>query len=117
MLPEENAAPGQQNFPDKNGDNGRETQTSAEIISGANEEDQIDAVKEQASDNPSTNDEGAAPTAYQYERKNSLSQSDINEGIKTFEDTSAPHAALETPEGKNNGAKPAAFDGQRSNHP
>jgi hypothetical protein len=37
--------------------------------------------------------------------------------VKTFEQETEPHMALETKDGKNNGAKPAAFEGQRSNHP
>jgi hypothetical protein len=116
MQPEENMAPGQQNFPAKDGDNGRETEPGQEIISGARQEDQLDALKDEANEDPSTNDEGAAPGAYQYDRKNDLSQKDIKNDVKTFEDTTAPHAALETPEGKNNGAKPTAFKGQQSSH-
>jgi hypothetical protein len=37
--------------------------------------------------------------------------------VKTFEQETEPHMALETKDGKNNEAKPAAFEGQRSNHP
>ncbi|GAA4084560.1 hypothetical protein [Mucilaginibacter panaciglaebae] len=49
--------------------------------------------------------------------KDKLTQADLKNGIKTFEAQSKPHAALETPEGKNNGAKPSAYKNQRSNHP
>lgn len=49
--------------------------------------------------------------------KDSLSQEDINNGVNTFKESNQPHAALETPEGKNNGAKPAAYDHQQTFHP
>ncbi|QHS56869.1 hypothetical protein GWR56_15435 [Mucilaginibacter sp. 14171R-50] len=117
MVPEENAAPGQQNFPDENGDTQRETQSGQEIIKGARQEDQLDAMKEEAKNNPSENSQGASPDDAEGEDKNRLSQNDINNNINTFEQTQAARSALETPEGKNNGAKPAAFDGQQSSHP
>jgi hypothetical protein len=116
MLPEENMAPGQQNFPNKDGDNQLKTPDGQDIITGSRREDQLDALKKQAKDDPSTNDEGASPGGNQDEHKNDLSQNDIKNGINTFEQSSEPHAALETPEGKNNGAKPTAFDGQQSSH-
>jgi septum formation inhibitor-activating ATPase MinD len=47
------------------------------------------------------------------EDKDHLSQEDLKAGIKTFEETDKPHAALETPEGKNNGAEPAVYQNQR----
>ena len=47
------------------------------------------------------------------EDKDVLSQKDLIAGISTFSLTGPPHAALETPEGKNNGAEPAAFKNQR----
>lgn len=49
--------------------------------------------------------------------KDTLSQQDIADGVKTFEPGSGAHMALETKEGKNNGALPSAYEGQRSNHP
>jgi hypothetical protein len=49
--------------------------------------------------------------------KQRISQKDLQKNVKTFEENPASHAALKTPEGKNNGAKPAAYDGQQSNHP
>jgi hypothetical protein len=45
--------------------------------------------------------------------KDTLSQDDLKKDIKTFEDNDKPHAALETPDGKNNGAEPAVFQHQR----
>jgi hypothetical protein len=45
--------------------------------------------------------------------KDHLSQDDLKAGIKTFEQTNKPHAALETPEGKNNGAEPVVYQNQR----
>ena len=45
--------------------------------------------------------------------KDVLSQDDLQADIKTFEQTDKPHAALETPEGKNNGAEPAVYQNQR----
>jgi septum formation inhibitor-activating ATPase MinD len=51
------------------------------------------------------------------EDKDHLSQEDLKAGIKTFEQTDKPHPALETPEGKNNGAEPAVYQNQRKAHP
>ncbi len=48
--------------------------------------------------------------------KNTLSRQDLEKGIKTFEHHEKPHAALETPDGKNNGAEPAVFKGQQKAH-
>jgi hypothetical protein len=45
--------------------------------------------------------------------KDHLSQDDLKAGIKTFAETDKPHAALETPDGKNNGAEPVVFQNQR----
>lgn len=45
--------------------------------------------------------------------KDHLSQEDLKAGIKTFEQTDEPHAALETPDGKNNGAEPSVYQHQR----
>jgi hypothetical protein len=45
--------------------------------------------------------------------KSHLSQEDLQAGIKTFEQAEEPHAALETPEGKNNGAEPGVYRNQR----
>ena len=45
--------------------------------------------------------------------KDGISQGELKNGVKTFEDTDKPHAALETPDGKNNGAEPAVFAGQK----
>jgi hypothetical protein len=49
--------------------------------------------------------------------KDHLSQEDLQADIKTFEDTHEPHPALETPEGKNNGAEPAVYQTQQKAHP
>lgn len=49
--------------------------------------------------------------------KDLLSQEEIQQGIRTFGRQDEPHRALETPDGKNDGALPAAYEGQQSNHP
>jgi hypothetical protein len=49
----------------------------------------------------------------QAEEKDELSQEEIKKGLKNFAEGSRPHAALETPDGKNNGAEPAVFHNQR----
>ncbi|MGY3215079.1 hypothetical protein [Mucilaginibacter sp. HD30] len=49
--------------------------------------------------------------------KNELTQNDLKNDVKTFEAQPPMHPALETADGKNNGAKPAAYKNQRSNHP
>ena len=49
--------------------------------------------------------------------KDILTREDLENGIKTYEKQDEPHAALETKEGKNNGAKPAAYGDQQSYHP
>lgn len=48
--------------------------------------------------------------------KNRLSQEDLKNGLKTFEPANKSHAALETPDGKNNGAELAIFKHQRKSH-
>ena len=45
--------------------------------------------------------------------KDNLSRQDIKSGVKNFAEGDKPHAALETADGKNNGAEPAAFKNQR----
>ena len=45
--------------------------------------------------------------------KDVLSQRDLMAGTSTFSFGGQPHAALETPDGKNNGAEPAVFKNQR----
>jgi len=45
--------------------------------------------------------------------KDQLSQQDIKSGVKNFAESDKPHAALETADGKNNGAEPVAFKNQR----
>ena len=49
--------------------------------------------------------------------KDLLSQEEIQQGIRTFGRHEKPHSALETPDGKNDGALPAAYEGQQSSHP
>jgi hypothetical protein len=44
-----------------------------------------------------------------------LSQADLNAGINTVEPDDRPHSPLKTADGKNNGAKPAAYRHQQSN--
>jgi hypothetical protein len=41
--------------------------------------------------------------------KDILTMDDIKNEVKTFVETDKPHPALESPEGKNNGAEPAIF--------
>jgi len=94
MATESNTATGQQNTPEKGKITHRPPQeTIEEVIDSEQQTDQLSGSK------------------------NTLSQQDIAEGKKTFEPELAPHMALETKNGKNNGAIPAAFNGQRSNHP
>lgn len=49
--------------------------------------------------------------------KSELTQADIKNDVKTFEVQPPMHPAFETADGKNNGAKPAAYKNQQSNHP
>lgn len=56
------------------------------------------------------------PKAVKSEDKDHLSQEEIQSDIKTFEETKKPHAALETPDGKNNGAEPSVYQNQRKSH-
>ncbi|HEY9533207.1 MAG TPA: hypothetical protein VIQ77_01670 [Mucilaginibacter sp.] len=49
----------------------------------------------------------------QQDDKDTLSQADLENGLKTFEKSDKPHAALETPDGKNNGAEPAVYQSER----
>ncbi|SDF29555.1 hypothetical protein SAMN05216464_115147 [Mucilaginibacter pineti] len=48
--------------------------------------------------------------------KDHLSQQDLQADVKTFEPTNVPHPALETADGKNNGAEPAVYKNQRKAH-
>lgn len=50
------------------------------------------------------------------EEKDVLSQQDLISGASTVSLSATPHAALETPDGKNNGAEPAVFQNQRKAH-
>jgi hypothetical protein len=45
--------------------------------------------------------------------KDVLSQEDLENDVNTVSPSNEPHAPLETPDGKNNGAEPAAFKNQR----
>jgi len=45
--------------------------------------------------------------------KDVLFQKDLIAGTSTFALSGAPHKALETPDGKNNGAEPAVYQNQR----
>lgn len=45
--------------------------------------------------------------------KDTLSQDDLKDGVNTAAETDQPHQALETPDGKNNGAEPAVFQNER----
>ncbi len=49
--------------------------------------------------------------------KNELTQEDINNDVKTFEQQPPMHPALETADGKNNGALPGAYRNQTTNKP
>jgi hypothetical protein len=42
-----------------------------------------------------------------------LSQKDLIAGTSSFALSAAPHKALETPDGKNNGAEPAVYQNKR----
>jgi hypothetical protein len=112
MATEDNMAPGQQNPPEEGKTTYRPDQADgSETIKGAQNDDQLEKLNENAKEAPFEHRSGASPT------KDTLSQQDINNGVKTFGQQPEPHMALETKEGKNNGAIPAAFEGQRSNHP
>lgn len=74
------------------------------LVRGAKQYDQIKQYSQNADDEPASS-------------KDTLSQQDIADGVKTFEPGQEQHMALETKEGKNNGAIPKAFEHQRSNHP
>lgn len=47
--------------------------------------------------------------------KDELSEADMQSGVNTVAEQSGPHAPLETADGKNNGALPAAYRDQRTN--
>ena len=112
MTTKGNMAPGQQNAPEPGKSDYRPDQANGEeIIDGANQDDQLKRQNENAAKEPFEHKIGASPS------KDTLSQNDIAEGVKTFEPEQEEHKALETKEGKNNGAIPAAFDGQQINHP
>jgi len=49
--------------------------------------------------------------------KDQLSQQDIKSDIKNIAEGDKPHPALETADGKNNGAEPAVFHNQQKNRP
>lgn len=49
--------------------------------------------------------------------KDELSQEDIEQNIGPYAEEDNARMALETPSGKNNGAKPAAYKNQRTHHP
>jgi hypothetical protein len=49
--------------------------------------------------------------------KDELSQQEIKSGVKNFAEGKKPHPALETADGKNNGAEPAAYKHQPKAHP
>jgi hypothetical protein len=112
MATENNAAPGQEHAPEEGKTVYRPEQADgSEIIGGARQDDQLKKEEENAKQAPFEHHIGASPS------KDTLSQEDIENGMNTFEQESNNRMALETPDGKNNGAIPAAFEGQRSNHP
>lgn len=47
--------------------------------------------------------------------RDELTQADLQAGVNTVEEQSGQHPPLETADGKNNGALPAAYRGQRTN--
>lgn len=49
--------------------------------------------------------------------KSELTQEDIQKDVKTFEQQLPMHPALETADGKNNGALPGAYRNQKTNKP
>lgn len=112
MATENNMAPGEQNAPENGKTIYRPQQADGEeIIDGARQTDELKKQQDNAAKEPSENNQGASPT------KDVLTQQDIQNGIKPYETQTQEHMALETKEGKNNGAIPAAFAGQQSNHP
>ncbi|GGH08821.1 hypothetical protein [Mucilaginibacter phyllosphaerae] len=112
MATENNMAPGQQNAPENGKTVYRPDQADgSEIISGARQEDQLDKQKQNAASQPDEHQTGASPS------KNTLTQQDFAGEVKTFSPPQAGRPALETEDGKNNGALPEAFKNQKSNHP
>jgi hypothetical protein len=112
MATENNMAPGQQNAPE----NGKtvyppDQADGDEIINGAKNDDQLKKIEENAEKWPAEHVSGAMPD------KDLISQQDIKNGVNTYEQQKGEHMALETKEGKNNGAIPKAFENQQSNHP
>jgi hypothetical protein len=50
-----------------------------------------------------------------YADRDELSQADLQAGVNTVAEQSGQHPPLETADGKNNGALPKAYRGQRTN--
>jgi hypothetical protein len=112
MATENNMARGQQNALENDKAAYRPDQVEAkEIIDGAQQDVQLKKQEENASKEPFEHHIGTSPS------KDTLSQQDIEDGVKTFEPSSVENKALQTKEGKNKGALPAAYKGQKSNHP
>ena len=104
-------APGQQNEPKpENKQHRADLPDGREIVEGARNQDQLEQLNENAKQHPDENEQGSPP-------KDTLTQKDLEQGEKTFEEQSNGHNALETDNGKNSGAIPAAFEGQQPNHP
>src|SRR5438067_900164 len=109
MATENNVTPGEEHAPEEGKTVYRPEQADGkEIIDGARQDDQLKKQEENAEETPFEHHIGAMPS------KDVLSQEDIENGVKTFEQESNNRMALETPDGKNNGAIPGAFEGQRS---
>ncbi|PAW92395.1 hypothetical protein CKK33_02345 [Mucilaginibacter sp. MD40] len=112
MAKQDNMAPGQQHAPENGKQSYRPDEaTGDEIIKGARNTDQLEEQEQNAAESPEEQHVGASPT------KDLITQEDTLAGHKTYEVAQSGHPALETKDGKNNGAIPSAFDGQQPNHP
>lgn len=116
MLFKENVEKGNQSFIDRDGDGQQDRQPGFDLSNLHTQPEHLETENEQTGNELPTNSEQLMSPPH-HDDRDELSQADIVKGIKTFEERLVPHAALETPEGKNNGAKPAAFRGQQINHP
>jgi hypothetical protein len=107
MATENNMAPGQQNAPEEGKTAYRPDQADgSEIIEGAQQDDQLKSQEENARQAPFEHHIGASPS------KDTLSQQDIADGVKTFEQETEPHMALETKEVKTMGLNPQLLRGK-----
>lgn len=76
-----NMAPGQQNYPFNEEPQGNPNAQPGEAIrEGAREEDQLDKLKENTSDQDNAESIGAPPDAYQYDRETTDNENENQAG-------------------------------------